>query len=222
MLFNSSHLTELANNEVLGVASKMKTKMNDPVKQEYATKLTLIGIFLTMFATFVSRLSFWRRERGEFILKPFDLALLGLATMRLGRLVAYDRVAEPLRQPFAQTVPDRTGAGETVEPRGSGVQQSLGQLISCPICSGTWIAAGLVYGLHTIPSPTRVFLAIMGTTGVAEILNALTEALSWIGQLARKLSGEKEPSQPVANLFNSGGNYYVGHDHEKYYSQGGR
>ena len=207
----------------------MKRKLRDPLNQEYATKLSLIGIFLSVFAAFVSRLSFWRRERGEFNLKPFDLVLLGFATLRLGRLIAYDQVTEPLRQPFAKTVPDDTGAGNTVEPRGSGARQSLGQLISCPICSGTWVAAALVYGLHSLPSPTRVFLAIMGTTGVAELLNSLTEALSWTAQLARKLAGEpngernsEKEAQAVTNLFNAGGKYYVGHDHEKHYSQGGR
>jgi hypothetical protein len=32
----------------------------------------------------------------------------------------------------------------------------------------------------------------MGTTGIAEILDALTETLSWSGKLARALTGEKE------------------------------
>lgn len=205
----------------------MASKLDKITKQEFATKLTLIGIFLSIFTSFVSRLSIWRRDREDFTLKPFDLALLGLATLRLGRLVAYDRIADPIRQPFAQTVPDQTGAGETVEPRGSGVRASLGQLLSCPICAGTWIAAGLVYGLHSLPNPTRVFLAIMSTTGLAEILNALTEALSWTGQLARTLTGEKEQQQrqqqAVANnLFDAGGSYYVGSDHENYYRKGGR
>ena len=197
----------------------MKKELSKSVKQEYATKLSLIGIFLSIFSVFISRMSVWRRNQEEFNIKPFDLALLGFATFRLGRLVAYDRVAEPLRFPFTETVPDVSGAGESVEARGTGVRQSLGQLISCPICAGTWIAAGLVYGLHSLPNPTRVFLAIMGTAGVAELLNALTEALSWLARLARAIAGAKE-QEPVKSLFNSGGNYYV-RDHEDYYRQGG-
>jgi hypothetical protein len=79
----------------------------------------------------------------------------------------------------------------TVEARGKGVRNSLGQLISCPICAGTWIAAGLVYGLHMLPNPTRVFLAITATTGLAEVLNEVTEILAWSAQAARIYSGEK-------------------------------
>lgn len=169
--------------------------MKEPVKQEYLTKLTLIGTFLAIFTAFTSRIQIFQKDRkkvqGNFVLKPFDLLLLSLATYRLGRMVAYDKVADPIRQPFAKTVPDETGAGETTMPKGRGVKQAIGELITCPICSGTWIAAGLVYGLNLLPNPTRVFVAIMGTTGFVEILNALTEALSWLGQAERKASGDK-------------------------------
>jgi hypothetical protein len=196
----------------------MKIRLKDPVQQEFATKITLVGVFLSLFAAFISRLSVWRKEQREFSIKPFDLTLLGLATFRLGRLVSYDRVTEPFRHPFTETVPDSTGAGETVVPRGNGIRQTIGQLLSCPICSGTWIAAGLVYGLVSLPNATRVFLAIMGTTGLVEIVNAFTEALSWTGQLARKLAGEKQSRLANHNI-HSGGDYYVGHDHEKHYRQ---
>src|SRR5690606_4392915 len=108
----------------------------------------------------------------ELDLRPFDLAQLALATYRLGRLTSYDKVAETYREPFTETVPDPTGAGETVVPEGTGVRRALGELIACPICAGTWIAAALVYGLHLAPRPTRVFLAIMSSIGGAELLNA--------------------------------------------------
>jgi hypothetical protein len=161
-------------------------------RQEYTAKLTLIGIFWSVFVAFVSRRPFSRKQQKELDLGPYELALLGVATYRLGRLAAFDKVAEPLRQPFTETVPDETGAGETVEPRGGGIQRALGELISCPICAGTWIAAALVYSLHLIPDPTRIFLTIMGSIGLAELLNALTEALSWTGQAARRLAGNHQ------------------------------
>jgi hypothetical protein len=92
-----------------------------------------------------------------------------------------------------KTVEDQTGAGKTIEPRDdNGFVHILGELISCPICSGTWIAAGLVYELHWLPSPTRLFLTIMSMTGILELLDVLLEALSWLGQLARTWAGEKE------------------------------
>jgi hypothetical protein len=162
----------------------------DPYKkQEYATKLTLIGIFLSVFAGFASKLSKPEQSQKITSLTPFDLTLLGLSTYRLGRLVAFDKVFEPVRSFVTETKKDETGAGSTVVPKGRGAQRSLGELISCPICAGTWIAAGLVYGLQILPSPTRLFLWLNSSIGVAEIFNSFSEAMSWLGQAARKEAG---------------------------------
>ena len=171
----------------------------DPELESRATKLTLISVFLGILGTFSSRLI--RREQ-DLQLRPFDLVLLGLATYRAGHMIAYERIAEPLRDPFTRTKPDDSGAGDTVVAKGAGVQRSLGELLSCPICVGTWTAAALVYGLHLIPRPTRVFLAIMSATGLAEVIYALTEALSWWGRASRAASAasraeESGSSTPV-------------------------
>lgn len=154
------------------------------IVEQRVTYSALSGIFLGVFALF-SLLT--RRKRTE--LKPFDLALLGLSSYRMGRMVSYDLVMQTIRAPFAETVPDPTGAGDTVVPKGAGWRRALGDLICCPICVGTWIAAGLVYGLELVPRPTRLLLSIMGSIGLGELLNALTEALSWVGQHAREQAG---------------------------------
>jgi hypothetical protein len=119
-------------------------------------------------------------------LRPFDLLLLGLSSFRIGRMIAFEGVAAPLREPFTETRTDGSGAGETVVATGSGTQHVLGELVSCPICMGTWVAAGLVYGLHLTPRPTRVLLAVMGTTGVAELCYSVTEWLDWNARSARR------------------------------------
>jgi hypothetical protein len=150
---------------------------------ERTTKLTLASTFFALLAGFSALL---RRRDQQLELRPFDLALLGLSTYRTGRLVAYERVAAPLREPLTDTVPDSSGAGETVVASGKGWRWALGELVSCPICIGTWIAAALVYGLHLAPRPTRVYLAIMSSTGVAQILSETTEALTWSSRSARK------------------------------------
>lgn len=156
--------------------------------EERVTYIALLSLFLSLFAGF----SWYKKHRRQPItLQPFDLALLGFATYRLGRLAAYDKVTEPLRRPFTRTQPDPSGAGDTVAPRGRGVQRALGELLSCPICTGTWIAAGLVYGLNLIPEATRAFLGIMSAIGIAELLNAATEALQWTGVAERREAGAK-------------------------------
>lgn len=158
-------------------------------KQEYAAKVSLIAIFLTVFAGFASRLSKPEHTQRLKSMNAFDLTLLGFSTYRLGRLVAFDKVFEPLRGVVTETRLDETGAGKTVVPKGKGAQRSLGELISCPICAGTWIAAGLVYGLQVLPNPTRLFLWLNSSIGFAEILNSFSEAMSWFGQAARKEAG---------------------------------
>jgi hypothetical protein len=171
---------------------KVIAKLESPENQEMASKITLIGIFMAIFTAFVSGNINLRYGRREYQMKPFDWLLLIFSTLRMGRLIAFDRVAEPIRKPFTETVPDETGAGETVEARGTGVTSSIGQLISCPICAGTWVAAALVYGMQILPGPTRIFISIMSTIGAAEFLNSVTEAFSWTAQAARKFAGYKE------------------------------
>jgi hypothetical protein len=158
-------------------------------KKEYLAKLVLIGVFWASLALFIGYMLIYGPGFDAFRLGWLDLVLLIFATYRMGHLIAYDRVTEPLRQFFTDTLPDPTGAGETVEAKGEGFQQAMGQLICCPICSGTWAAALMVYALYLWPEPTRVFLVIMAAVGAAEILNSLSESLAWTGQYQRTLTG---------------------------------
>jgi hypothetical protein len=152
--------------------------------QQRATYVTLIGIFTTL-------LSLFSLKKGrQWQLKPFDLVLLSLASYRAGHLIAFDKVTEPLRQPFTKVQQDPSGAGDTVVPKeDSGAKKALGELLACPTCVGTWVAAFLTYGLMLVPGPTRVLLAILSSTGVAEWLHSSNEALKWNGQLARNRAG---------------------------------
>jgi hypothetical protein len=165
----------------------MSSILESDAQQARAAKLTLISLFLGILTTFASRLM---RHDREVVLRPFDLLLLGLSSFRLGRMIAYEGVTAPLREPFTEVKADGSGAGETVVAAGGGTRRVLGELLSCPICSGTWVAAGLVYGLQLLPQPTRLLLAIMATTGVAQLSNSLSEALDWSARAARRRCGE--------------------------------
>jgi hypothetical protein len=58
----------------------------------------------------------------------------------------------------------------------------------------------LTYLFLLFPGPTLVFLIMTSAIAIAELLGALTEALSWSGQYARTMSGAKmlERSRPPA------------------------
>jgi hypothetical protein len=158
-------------------------QLHNDTGQTRATKLTLMSVFVGVLCTFAARLM----HKGQDLnLRPFDLLMLGLTSFRVGRMIAFEGVAAPLREPFTETRPDDSGAGQTVVATGHGARHVIGELMSCPICAGTWVAALLVYMLHLLPGPTRVFLAIMSTTGVAETTYSLTEWLDWNARAARQ------------------------------------
>jgi len=144
-------------------------------------KLSLIGAFLSSIAIAGSA----AQDRVP-RLGTLELVKLGLASHRIGRMIAFERVAEPLRQPFTATVPHETGADETVVARGRGVQWALGELVSCPTCVATWAALGLYLGLTVLPGPTRVLVNVLATAGVAEVAYVGVERLEWSAQAARK------------------------------------
>jgi len=142
------------------------------LRTEYIAKLIITSVFLGAFALFIG----WMVNGpglDVFRLSWLDLALLSLATYRMGHLISYDKVMEPLRALFTETVPDPTGAGDSVEPKGTGFQNAIGQLLCCPICSGTWAAAGLVYFLYAFPDPARVFITILAAVGAADTIEEI-------------------------------------------------
>ncbi len=159
------------------------------IQKERAGKVILTVVFLGGFALFTGWVFTYGPGLAGLKVGAFELVLLGLSTYRLGRLIAYDLVMEPFRQFFTETVPDSTGAGESVNAKGEGFQQALGQLICCPICAGTWVAALLTYFLILFPGPTFIFLVMTSAIAIAELLGALTETLSWGGQYSRTMSG---------------------------------
>jgi hypothetical protein len=152
---------------------------------ERATKLGIIGFFWGLLGV----VALLKRDNVR-TPSALEFAMLGLATFRMGRLIAFDRVADPIRAPFTKTVPDESGAGETVVAKGRGPREVIGELLSCPICAGTWVAAGLVYGLQILPGPTRLLMMIMSAIGFAEVVHAATEAMLWLGQSERQEVGK--------------------------------
>jgi len=94
-----------------------------------------------------------------------DVVRIGLASYKLGRLVAKDDVTTWVRAPVTQD-PDAT------EPKPHGAQRALGELVTCPYCVGVWIASGLSYGLVLFPRETRFVTTIFGGQAVADFLNA--------------------------------------------------
>jgi hypothetical protein len=94
-----------------------------------------------------------------------DVARIGVASYKVGRLVAKDEVTTWVRAPV-------TRDEEATEPKPQGVERALGELVTCPYCVGLWIASGLSYALVLFPRETRLVTTIFSGQAVADFLNA--------------------------------------------------
>src|SRR3954447_774152 len=65
-----------------------------------------------------------------------DIVLAGIATHKVSRLAAKDKVTSFLRAPFTR-FQGTAGQGELEdEPRGGGLRYAVGELLVCPYCLG--------------------------------------------------------------------------------------
>jgi len=99
-----------------------------------------------------------------------DIALIGVATHKLARLVTKDKVTSFLWVPFTEFDED-TGSGEVLEqPRGSGPRQAIGELLGYPFCLALWVATGFTYGMVFAPRATRLATSMFTATAAADFL----------------------------------------------------
>jgi Protein of unknown function (DUF1360) len=111
-----------------------------------------------------------RRDRLPERVAPYDLALAAIATQRLSRLIAKDRVGAVVRAPFTR-YQGRGRPGEVEEtPRRRGIGLALGQLLVCPFCLAQWVALAMVAGLLFAPRTTRTVSAVLAVGSVADLL----------------------------------------------------
>jgi hypothetical protein len=99
-----------------------------------------------------------------------DLVLTGVATHKLSRLVAKDKVTSFARAPFTEFQEPGGPAEFEERPRGSGLRRAVGELISCPYCVGLWISAGFNLGLVAAPRTTRFVASIMTGLTISDFL----------------------------------------------------
>jgi hypothetical protein len=97
-----------------------------------------------------------------------DVALTGLATHKVSRLLAKDKVTSFIRAPFTR-FQEPSGQGELEEaPRGEGMRYAVGELLVCPYCIGQWVAGGLAAGWILAPGTTRLLSAMWAAQGLAD------------------------------------------------------
>jgi hypothetical protein len=95
-----------------------------------------------------------------------DLLALGLASARIGSLVAEDRIAVFLRRPFA-------GGPAAAEPKGDGLARAVGELVTCAHCVSLWAAGALASAHLARPRETRFVARVFAAWAVAEAARPL-------------------------------------------------
>ncbi|MGI8996743.1 MAG: DUF1360 domain-containing protein [Pyrinomonadaceae bacterium] len=105
-----------------------------------------------------------------------DMLLLGVATHKLSRVIASDRVTAPLRAPFVE-YEKPAGKSEVKEhSRGTGAQRAMGDLLTCPYCLSPWVAAALAAGMLFRPRATRIFSGIFAVATLSDLLHSAEDA----------------------------------------------
>jgi hypothetical protein len=120
----------------------------------------LTGLFSLLAAAFAG----WIRRSGRELperVETQDLALLSLATHKVSRLIAKDRVTSAVRAP----------AEVEEEAVGHGLRRAIGELLICPYCLSLWISAAFAAGLAVAPRATRWTAAVFAVLLGADVLH---------------------------------------------------
>jgi hypothetical protein len=100
-----------------------------------ASYAALAGVFNLIFALFLLLARVSGREIPERI-KPEDIVLFGAATHKLSWIVTRDAITAPLRAPFTELEEVKSPTNVQEKPRDTGLQRSLGELLTCRFCLG--------------------------------------------------------------------------------------
>lgn len=115
------------------------------------------------------------RRRGVELgkLESGELLLTGVATYKLSRMVTRSWIGTAIRAPFTRYVSQGDGDEVNETARGHGVQEAVGDLITCPFCTAHWVASALVLGHDVAPGPTRALTRILAVDVVSDTLQHL-------------------------------------------------
>lgn len=139
---------------------------------------------MTVYAGVTAALAAGARLTGRDIpegIPPRDVVLSAFATHKLSRLLAKDPVTSPLRAPFT-TYQGTGGPAELHEEvRGSGARKTVGELLTCPFCTGVWVATAFTAGLVYLPRTTRLASGTFAALAGADMLQF---AHAWLDKVS--------------------------------------
>ena len=134
----------------------------------------LLGAWSVIFGSLGFRLARRRRLPQP---RAGDIALLGIATHKLTRIVTKDWVTAPLRAAFT-AYGGSAGGGEVEEKsRGTGLRRAIGDLLTCNYCTGPWIAGALLAAWAEAPRAVRSVGSLFAVVAASDFLHEAYENL---------------------------------------------
>ena len=104
-----------------------------------------------------------------------DFAVLAAASFKAAHTLSHDEVTSFLRQPFVRGT---AHSGEGEEPAEEGLEQAIGELVTCTRCIGTWVAAVLASTQIVAPRFGRLLTWSLGAAAANDFLQAGFAALT--------------------------------------------
>ena len=104
-----------------------------------------------------------------------DFLVLGAASFKASRTLSHDEVTSFIREPFVR---GQAHSGEGEEPVEGGMEQAIGELVTCSRCVGTWVAAGLAVTQVIAPRFGRLLTWSLGAAAANDFLQAGFTALA--------------------------------------------
>ena len=98
-----------------------------------------------------------------------DFAVLGAAAFKAAHTLSHDEVTSFIREPFVR---GHAHTGEGEEPVEGGMEQAIGELVTCSRCVGTWVAAGLAATQILSPRFGRLLTWSLGAAAANEFFQA--------------------------------------------------
>src|SRR5215218_7386081 len=139
-----------------------------PERPPYEAYATIAGAFAGLLGTAgaLGRLV----GRDPQCQTALDYGILAAATFKAARTLARDEVTSFMRQPFVE---GEAHPGEDEEPvQDGGMQQAIGELVTCTRCVGTWAAAGLASTQVLAPRFGRLLTWSLAAAAANDFLQA--------------------------------------------------
>jgi len=138
----------------------------------YPSYAAIVSAFAGLLATVgaVGRLL----DRDPQCQTSLDFVVLAAASFKAARTLSHDEVTSFIRQPFVRGHAHEGGE----EPVEGGMEQAIGELVTCTRCIGTWAAAGLASTQILAPRFGRLLTWALGAAAVNDFLQGGFAALT--------------------------------------------